>query len=180
MCKCGVLQHARCFDSGPVLYISLKHLHQVCCANFQTLPPSWIALAYITLLHTHQSVHPVFTFAPLCFSWSSHSKGSGNGKGEVLVCKHTQTPAYLRCLAGIIIMFQCKHTHSGWSLCTCLTEVEELLPYRLQTKYVSQETVCGFTGINCTRALVGTCHWKTWGKNKKNLPFTQVCVETCF
>lgn len=38
-CKCSVLQHARCFDSRPPLYISLKHLHQVCCANLQTLPP---------------------------------------------------------------------------------------------------------------------------------------------
>lgn len=38
-CKCSMLQHARCFDSRPVLYISLKHLHQVCCANLQTPPP---------------------------------------------------------------------------------------------------------------------------------------------
>lgn len=37
--------------------------------------------------------------------------GPGNGKGEALVSKHVQTPAYLRCLAGFIITIHCKHTH---------------------------------------------------------------------
>ena len=120
-CKCGVPLHARCFDRRPALYISLKQLTSsvLCQPPPNTAPPtqkkkkSWIALAYITQLCAHQSVRAVFMFAPRCFSWRSCSKGgSGNGKGEVLVSKHAQAPAYLRCLAGIIVTAHFKHSHT--------------------------------------------------------------------
>lgn len=71
--------------------------------------------------------------------------------------KHAQTPAYLRCLAGIIIAAHCKHTqaraHARTFPCARRTKAEELLPYHLQTKRDSQETVQGLTGmdgLDCT------------------------------
>lgn len=64
-----------------------------------------------------------------------------------------QTPAYLRCLAGIIITVHCKHTHTCWSLCTCSTKAEELLLCPVQTQCGSQETLHGLIGIHCTMGL---------------------------
>lgn len=34
----GVLKHARCFDSPPVLHITPEHLHRVCCAKPPNTP----------------------------------------------------------------------------------------------------------------------------------------------
>lgn len=168
------------WQRAGVVHFSQAPTSSVLCQPPNT-PPSWIALAYITWLHTHQSVRPVFTFASCCFSWRSRSKGSSNGKGEALVSKQAQTPAYLKCLAGFIITVHCKHTHMGWSLCTCSTKAEELLLHCVQTKSGSQETLGRLTWIHCIRGL----DWNFSLEDKKRKTeeksfLLEVCVETCF
>lgn len=88
--------------------------------------------------------------------------GSGNGKGEALVSKHAQAPAYLRCLAGIIIAAHCKHTH---------THTETLISLHMLNK--SRGTPASLSnkmrqhwGALHRGASVRTCHWRTGWKQK--------------
>lgn len=77
----GVLKHARCFDSPPVLHITPEHLHRVCCAKPPNTPPhhpsspapdsrqlnsTGLYNPLFALINLYGSV---FMFAPRCFSW---------------------------------------------------------------------------------------------------------------
>lgn len=152
-CKCGVLQHASCFDSRPALYISLKHLtSSVLCQPPPNTPPpkkkkpSWIALAYITQLRAHQSVRAVFMFAPRCFSWRSRSKGEAAmervRRSWANMRKHLHIWDAWQELSSRPTVNTHTRTQRRWSPCTCSTKAEELQPH-CQTK-------CGNTGVHCT------------------------------
>lgn len=137
-CKCGMLQHARCFDSRPALYISLKDLHEVCCAILQTLPLQLNSSGLCnSASHSSICTSPVFMLGSSVFLGSPISSGSGSGKSELLVTKR----AYLRCLAGTVITVHCKHTHkcqTRWPLWICSSRALELLTKLLQPGKTAQ------------------------------------------
>lgn len=164
-CKCGVLQHASCFDSRPALYISLKHLtSSVLCQPPPNTPPQKKKKTqlnstglYNTASCSSICTRRVYVRPSLFFLEIPFQGGSGNGKGEALVSKHAQAPAYLRCLAGIIIAAHCKHTH---------THTETLISLHMLNK--SRGTPASLSnkmrqhwGALHRGASVRTCHWRT-------------------
>lgn len=118
----------------------------VCCALKHS--PCWIALAYITQLHTHQSVSTAVYvalefFLKLLFQREAAVERVRRSWANV------QTPAYLRCLAVVII----THPHTHRTLWAFTQQSRGTQLWHVQTKYGSQETLHNLNGIQCTEGL---------------------------
>lgn len=150
----GVLTVGRCLSSTYVKCVR---------ANLQTLPQLNSTGLYNKALHSSICTPRVYV-CPLADFLGVPVPS--NGKGEALVSKHTQTPAYLRCLAGMIITVHCKHTHA-------LIYVQ--MPYKSWgTPGLCSDSTWlpgNSTGIDWDRlpgASVGTCHWRRSKSNNIN------------
>ena len=133
----------------------------------QKKKPSWIALAYITQLHAHQSVRALFMFAPRCFSWRSRSKGEAAmervRRSWANMRKHLHIWDAWQELSSRPTVNTHTRTQRRWSPCTCSTKAEELQPH-CQTK--CDNTTRIDWGALHRGASVRTCHWKMGWKQK--------------
>lgn len=108
----------KCVETCPVFWQSdsFVHLSQalpsiVLCQPPNT-PPSWIALAYITAIYAHQSVSHSVYVCPTFFLEVLFQEE----RVRHLWANMYTTPAYLRCLAGLIITVHYKLIHISMRL----------------------------------------------------------------
>lgn len=149
-CKCGELQLADCFDSRTVVVHQSEAPTHECVVPTLKVSPCWIALAYITQLHTHQSGSTRVYVRPWVSLEAPLPTRSSSGKSKTLVSKHVQTPAYLRCLVVVIITHTHAHTEISGHL---LNKSRRTQLWHVQTKYGSQETLHNLNGMQRTEGL---------------------------
>lgn len=130
---------------------------------------------YNTKSHPSVSVLHVYIQPLTVFLWRSHSEVSADGRGEVLVHKYAQTPAYLRCLVEVIFTVHCKHTHTNLRVHplqkprnSCLIVFKQKMAAGKRCLDRLEWTVPWSSAGSCPRKKVGKSRTQEQTQNKTN------------